>query len=214
MTTTKVKICGITNGADAAAAIEAGADALGFVFYPKSPRAITREAARDIIAGLPPFVTTVGVFVNGVADMVKDIKEFCRLDKLQLHGQEGPEYCAGFPGGVIKAVRIKDAGDIDRLKEYNDNRYNVRAFLLDAFVEGMPGGTGTTFDWSIAVEAKRYGRIILSGGLTPENVAEAVERVAPYAVDVSSGVELANGTGGVKDHGLVRRFIERVKGSR
>ena len=207
--TTKVKICGITNEADAAAAVEAGADALGFVFYPKSPRAITKEAARDIIAGLPPFVTTVGVFVNGVADMVKDIKEFCRLDKLQLHGQEGPEYCAGFPGGVIKAIRIKDAGDIDRLKEYN-----VGAFLLDAFVEGKPGGTGTTFDWSIAVEAKRYGRIILSGGLTPENVAEAVERVAPYAVDVSSGVELANGTGGVKDPVKIRRFIERVKGSR
>ncbi len=206
MMMTKVKICGITNSADAAAAVEAGADALGFVFYSKSPRAVTKEAARDIIAGLPPFVTTVGVFVNEVADMVKEIKEFCRLDKIQLHGEEGPEYCTKIPGGVIKAIRIKDTGDIDSLKEYN-----VSAFLLDAFVEGMPGGTGTTFDWSIAVEAKRYGRIILSGGLTPENVAEAVERVAPYAVDVSSGVER---TPGVKDPNKIRRFIERVKGSR
>ena len=209
--TTKVKICGITNEADAAAAVEAGADALGFVFYPKSPRAVTRETARDIIAGLPPFVTTVGVFVNEPLDMIKDIREFARLDKLQLHGEEGPEYCANLQGGVIKAVRVKGAEDLDSLKEYDDNRYNVGAFLLDAFVEGTPGGTGTTFDWSIAVEAKRYGRIILSGGLTPENVAEAVERVAPYAVDVSSGVER---TPGVKDQELVRRFIEGAKGPR
>ena len=208
---TKVKICGITNADDAAAALRAGADALGFVFYPKSPRAVTKEEARDIIARLPPFVTTVGVFVNTVVDMVKDIKEFCRLGVIQLHGEEGPEYCAEIPGTVIKAIRIKDLGDIGRLKEYDTEGNNVGAFLLDTFKEGTPGGTAETFDWSIAVEAKRCcERIILSGGLTPDNVAEAVARVAPYAVDVSSGVESAPG---IKDPGKLRRFIEGAKGS-
>jgi phosphoribosylanthranilate isomerase len=209
--TTKVKICGITNAKDAEAALRAGADALGFVFYPRSPRSVTKETARDIIAALPPFVTTVGIFVNEVVDMVKEIKEFCRLGVIQLHGEEGPEYCAEIPGTVIKAIRIKDGGDIERLREYDAEGNNVGAFLLDTFKEGTPGGTAKTFDWSIAVEAKRSGRIILSGGLTPENVTEAVARVAPYAVDVSSGVESAPG---IKDPGKLQRFIEGAKGSR
>lgn len=201
---TRVKICGITNERDAAAAIEAGADALGFVFYEKSPRCVTREVARDIIAGVPPFVTTVGVFVNEDADVIKGLREFARLDRVQLHGDETPEFCRGLGSGVIKALRIKGEEDILVLEEYD-----AQAFLLDAFVDGEPGGTGAGFDWAIAVEAKRYGRIILSGGLTPENVREAVKRVAPYAVDVSSGVELSPG---VKDPEKIRRFMEEAKG--
>ncbi len=203
---TRVKICGITSERDAAVAIEAGADALGFVFYGKSPRALTREAARDIIAKVPPFVTTVGVFVNEAADVIKGLREFVPLDRVQLHGDEDPEFCRGLGSGVIKALRIKGAEDILVLKDYN-----AAAFLLDAFVEGKPGGTATTFDWAIAIEAKRYGRIILSGGLTPENVAEAVKRAAPYAVDVSSGVESSPG---VKDPDKIRRFIEESMAAR
>ncbi len=201
---TRVKICGITSERDAAVAIEAGADALGFVFYEKSPRALTREAARDIIARVPPFITTVGVFVNEDADVIKGLREFAPLDRVQLHGDEDPEFSALLGPGVIKALRIKGAEDILVMKDYN-----VETFLLDAFVEATPGGTGTAFDWAIALEAKRYGRIILSGGLTPENVAEAVKRVSPYAVDVSSGVESSPG---VKDPDKIRRFMEQAKG--
>ncbi len=201
---TRVKICGITNERDVAVAIEAGADALGFVFYEKSPRFVTREVARDIIAGVPPFVTTVGVFVNETADVIKGLRDRVRLDRVQLHGDEDPEFARLLGPGVIKALRIKGAEDILVMKDYN-----ATAFLLDAFVDGKPGGTGAAFDWAIAVEAKRYGRVILSGGLTPGNVAEAVKRVAPYAVDVSSGVESSPG---VKDPDKIRRFIEEAKG--
>jgi phosphoribosylanthranilate isomerase len=201
---TRVKICGITSERDAASAIEAGADALGFVFYEKSPRFVTREIARDIIAKVPPFITTVGVFVNETADVIKGLREFVPLDRVQLHGDEDPEFSELLGPGVIKALRIKGEEDILVLKDYN-----ATAFLLDAFVDGKPGGTGATFDWAIALEAKRYGRIILSGGLTPENVAEAVVRAAPYAVDVSSGVESSPG---VKDPDKIRRFIEEAKG--
>jgi phosphoribosylanthranilate isomerase len=201
---TRVKICGITNKEDAASAIEAGADALGFVFYEKSPRFVTREIARDIIATVPPFVTTVGVFVNEAADVIKGLREFVPLDRVQLHGDETPEFSELLGSGVIKALRIKGEEDILVMKGYN-----VETFLLDAFVEATPGGTGVSFDWAIALEAKRYGRIILSGGLTPENVAEAVKRAAPYAVDVSSGVESSPG---VKDPDKIRRFIEEAKG--
>jgi phosphoribosylanthranilate isomerase len=201
---TRVKICGITSERDAASAIEAGADALGFVFYEKSPRFVTREIARDIIAKVPPFITTVGVFVNETADVIKGLREFVPLDRVQLHGDEPPEFSELLGPGVIKALRIKGEEDILVLKDYN-----ATAFLLDAFVDGKPGGTGATFDWAIALEAKRYGRIILSGGLTPENVAEAVVRAAPYAVDVSSGVESSPG---VKDPDKIRRFIEEAKG--
>jgi phosphoribosylanthranilate isomerase len=201
---TRVKICGITNAEDAAVAVEAGADALGFVFYEKSPRFVTREVARDIIAGIPPFVTTVGVFVNEAADVIKGLRDFVPLDRVQLHGDEDPEFSRLLGPGVIKALRIKGAEDILVMKDYN-----AATFLLDAFVDGIPGGTGAAFDWAIALEAKRYGRIILSGGLTPENVAEAVKRAAPYAVDVSSGVESSPG---VKDPDKIRRFIEEAKG--
>ncbi len=201
---TRVKICGITSVEDAVVAIEAGADALGFVFYAKSPRALTREAARDIIAKVPPFVTTVGVFVNEAADVIKGLRDLVPLDRVQLHGDETPEFSALLGPGVIKALRIKGEEDILVMKDYN-----VETFLLDAFVEATPGGTGATFDWAIALEAKRYGRIILSGGLTPENVAEAVKCAAPYAVDVSSGVESSPG---VKDPDKIRRFIEEAKG--
>ncbi len=200
----RVKICGITNSEDAQAAVESGADALGFVFA-KSPRQVTREQARDIIAELPPFVSPVGVFVDEKADTIKGICDFCGIHTVQLHGNESPLYLNDLKGyKIIKAFRIKDAVDLKHLANYKPH-----AFLLDSYVKGVMGGTGMTFNWEIAGKAHRYGAIILSGGLTPENVREAIRTVKPYAVDVSSGVEASPGR---KDKLLVKRFIANAKG--
>lgn len=203
-----VKICGITNVEDALAAVEAGADALGFVFYPPSPRYVAPERVRAIVDRLPPFVTTVGLFVDGSVQTINDIAARCGLDRLQLHGDESPEFCAMVERPVIKAFRIKAANSLVRLPDYK-----VSAYLLDAYVEGaLPGGTGASFAWELAVQAKPYGPLILAGGLTPENVETAIRQVSPYGVDVSTGVERAPG---LKDHAKVRRFIARAKrGSR
>ncbi len=198
----RVKICGITRAEDALKAIEFGADALGFIFYKNSPRYVSPEIVRDIIHCLPPFVTTVGVFVNEQPSVIEETIETTGIDVVQLHGEEPPEYCARWQK-VIKALRIKEMADLELL-----HRYRVSAYLLDTYSPDKPGGTGERFDWDIAVKANRLGTIILAGGLTPDNVIEAVEKVKPYAVDVSSGVEAEKG---IKDHDKLKRFIENAK---
>ena len=205
----KVKICGITNSEDALAACEYGADALGFIFYKKSPRFIELERVKDIIKDLPPFVTTVGVFVDEDADRISEIADAAKLDIIQLHGSEPPEFCNVFKRKIIKAFKIQGQGARGKGQENEIRRYTVSAYLLDTYKEGVEGGTGETFNWEIAKEAKGFGRIILAGGLTPQNVAEAVETVMPYGVDVSSGVEQKPGK---KDLQKVKNFIERAKG--
>jgi len=195
----RVKICGITNPEDALIAVEAGADALGFVFFRGSPRYISPDSAAAIIRLLPPFVQTVGLFVNEEAATVNEIADQCGLDLVQLHGKESPDYCADIHRRIIKAFRVKDLSSLDDM-----SNYHVAACLLDAWSPAAHGGTGTTFNWEIAARAAASHRIILAGGLTPDNVAGAVATVRPYAVDVSSGVESAPG---VKNGGLVRAFI-------
>ena len=200
---TRVKICGLTAAEDAAAAVEAGADALGFVFVPGTPRCISPERAAAIIAALPPLVSAVGVFVDQPLDEVAAITTACRLQAVQLHGNEPPAYCRRLSVPVIKAIRVRGPESLAALEGYP-----AQAFLLDAFVEGQPGGTGATFPWALAREATRHGRIILSGGLRPETVAEAVRTIRPFGVDVSSGVERRPG---LKDHEKVREFIVAVR---
>ena len=200
----KIKICGLTNLDDASAAIDFGADALGFVFFKKSPRNISPEKAAAIIAKLPVFTTTVGVFVNEPRQTIQEIIEETGIDVIQLHGDEPPESCR-LQRRVIKGIRVKSLESLEPLKSYQDL---VSAFLLDTFAPHMPGGTGQVFNWDIAIEAKNFGRIILAGGLTPENISEAIRRVNPYAVDVSSGVELEKGK---KDHQKMRLFIEKAR---
>ena len=201
----RVKICGITNTPDALAAVEAGADALGFMFYEPSPRHVSIPQAADIIRELPPFVMKVGVFVDASEDVVMRAIGDCGLNMLQFHGGETPEYCAQFGLMSMKAFRIRDAESLKPLATYPTD-----AWLLDAFVKDKPGGTGEQFNWDLAIEAKKLGRpIFLAGGLTPNNVAEAVKKVQPYGVDVSSGVEAERGK---KDHEKVREFIKAAKG--
>jgi phosphoribosylanthranilate isomerase len=200
---TRIKICGITTAGDAEGAVEAGADALGFVFVPGTPRYICPDRAASIIAALPPLVAAVGVFVDQPLEEVLATVRTCRLGAVQLHGAEPAAYAQHLPTRVIKAVRVRGAESLDALAGYP-----AQAFLLDAFVEGQPGGTGVAIPWAWAREAKRHGRIILSGGLRPETVAEAVRTVRPYGVDVSSGVERRPG---VKDAEKVREFIAAVR---
>jgi phosphoribosylanthranilate isomerase len=200
----KVKICGITNLPDALAAVEAGADALGFMFYEKSPRNISIRDAAEIIRQLPPLVIKVGVFVDAAEDLVMRAIGDCGLNTLQFHGHETPEYCTQFGLLAMKAFRIRDAESLNELRNYPTD-----AWLLDAYSADKLGGTGEKFNWDLAIEAKKFGRpIFLAGGLTPENVAEAVKKVHPYAVDVSSGVEAAPGK---KDHDKIRQFIQAAK---
>ncbi|MFO0794094.1 MAG: phosphoribosylanthranilate isomerase [Candidatus Brocadiaceae bacterium] len=199
----RVKICGITNQEDAQVGVDAGADALGFVFA-KSPRQVTKEQAWNIIQRLPPFVSPVGVFVDEQVDAIKEICGFSGIHTVQLHGNEPPEYINKLHNcKVIKAFRIRGEEDIRQLAQYKPH-----AFLLDSYVKGVMGGTGMTFNWELARQAQKYGPIILSGGLTPENVREAIRVVNPYAVDVSSGVEISPGK---KDKELVRSFIMNAK---
>lgn len=200
---TRVKICGITSLEDAAAAVEAGADALGFVFVPGTPRLIRPEAAARIVGEVPPFVTTVGVFVNQPLAELLRIAGRCRLQAAQLHGEEPAEYSRQIPVRVIKAIRVRGPADLRPMAAYP-----AHAFLLDAFVEGQMGGTGTCISWELARQAKGRVPIILSGGLRPETVGEAVRVVRPYAVDVSSGVEKSPGR---KDREKVREFIAAVR---
>ena len=200
----KVKICGITSVEDARAAVDAGADAIGLMFFERSPRNLTFKDAAKICLALPPFVTRVGVFVNSSEDFVREAIEFCGLTAVQFHGEESANYCARFDTDVIKAFRVRDAASLADLPSYQ-----TRAWLLDSFIIGKIGGTGVKFNWDLALKAKCHGRpIILAGGLTPENVNEAVAKVQPYGVDVSSGVESAPGK---KDPAKLRAFIAAAK---
>lgn len=199
-----VKICGITNATDALAAADAGANALGFMFYEPSPRHITIEAAAAIIRELPPFIVKTGVFVNPSEDLVMRAIGECGLNLLQFHGEEPPEFCTQFGLMSMKAFRVRDAESLKSLPAYATD-----AWLLDAYTAGKRGGTGETFNWDLALEAKKLGRpIFLAGGLTPENVSDAVRKVSPYGVDVSSGVEAAPGK---KDPDKLRKFIGAAK---
>lgn len=205
----KVKICGITVLDDALCATEAGADALGFVFWGPSPRCVEPDAVRLLGEMLAPFVWKVGVFVDQCAEAVKQTVEQARLDVVQLHGDESPEFCAMIRQHcrVFKAFRMKDESALVAMKDYD-----VDAFLLDAFTNDKPGGTGKTFDWELAVRAKGLGKpIILSGGLTAENAGEAIRKVQPYALDVNSGVE---STPGKKDHEKIRHFLKTIRSAR
>ena len=199
---TRIKICGITNFEDAEAAVNAGAHALGFVFYTKSPRYINPEMAAGIIENLGPFVTTVGVFVNETPEAVRDIVLRTGLDAVQLHDFDQSSDFNEIPGKIILSFRVGENFDLRVLDKYYGN-----AFLLDTYVPGIAGGTGKTFDWEIASQAAKKHTIILAGGLTPQNVEEAILKVNPYAVDVSSGVEAEPG---IKDHDLISSFIEKV----
>lgn len=188
------------------AAAEAGADALGFMFYAGSKRNITPGEAETIIRELPPFIARVGVFVDSDASFVRQSVAASGIDTLQFHGRETPEFCGQFGLKVLKAFRIRDRASLEECRHYD--RY---AWLLDSHVDGAIGGTGVPFDWDVAAEATRLSRhVILAGGLKVETVAEAVRRVRPYGVDVSSGVESAPGR---KDHGRLREFIAAARGA-
>jgi len=200
----RVKICGITRPADALAAACLGADAIGLVFYTGSPRAISIDRARDIVAVLPPFVSKVGLFVNARPEEINAALENVALDILQFHGDESPDQCRGYSKPYIKAVRMRKSVD---LESFPDRFSDAMAFLLDAHVAGIRGGTGQTFDWS-RIPAGLAKPIILAGGLTSENVAEAIRRVSPYAVDVSGGVESGKG---IKDPAKIAEFIREVR---
>lgn len=203
----KIKICGITNVEDAKMAVAAGADALGFVMYRKSPRFVEPAVVKAIVAGLPPFVLPVGVFVNEEPDLVRTLMDECGLALAQLHGDETAPYCQDLGRPVLKALRLKDRGTFLALAEFH-GRANVRGFLIDAFSNQAYGGTGQTVDWGLAQEVAQSMPVVLAGGLTPVNVAEAIARVRPYGVDVSSGVELSPGK---KDHEKVKDFIRAAR---
>lgn len=199
----RVKICGITNRRDAELAAEAGADALGFIFVPDTPRYVDSDTARRIIKDLSPWITPVGVFADHPIEEVEHLMHHCGFLTIQLHGLESPEYCRSLTGSVIKAFRVGGGQGLPDLQAYR-----VQAYLLDTFVEGRVGGTGKTFPLELATRAKAFGHVIVSGGLTPENVAQVIRKVGPYGVDVSSGVEMEPGR---KDPQKVRDFVARVR---
>ena len=206
----RIKMCGTTSLEDALAAVDAGVDALGFIFYEKSPRNIDSEDARLIIEQLPPFVDTVGVFVDRDREEVEEIIRYCRLGYAQLHGQESPKYCerlARFaaPCQVLKALRVGEHLRAEDIVPYSEH---VKGFLLDTYHKDMVGGTGKSFDWSIIERLALEKACILAGGLDVDNVAMAIETVHPYAVDVNSGVEKSPGQ---KDHDLIKAFVSKVR---
>ena len=201
----KVKICGITSASDALMAVAAGADAVGFNFFPPSPRYIEPARVAPICLALPPFVATVGVFVDAPVFRVRETMETCGLDYAQLHGHETPGKVARLGDlRVIKAIRVRNEGDLVKLE-----KYRVDGFLLDAYVPGRPGGTGRTLDWELVRRAASRARIILAGGLDPGNVVQAVRAARPYGVDVASGVEEEPGK---KSRELVNLFVRLAKG--
>lgn len=199
----KVKVCGITNLEDARLACGFGADALGFIFYKKSPRCVSSVAAKSIIDSLPPFVGTVGVFVNALLSEINQILKTVPIKLIQLHGDESWDYCRQIPLPVLKVFRVKNGFDLSIIK-----KYKTSGFLLDTYHDQSYGGTGKTFNWNIAKEAKKYGPIVVSGGLNSRNVRETVEFVHPYAVDVCSGVEAEPGK---KDSEKLKAFFQEVR---
>ncbi|MGY4523426.1 phosphoribosylanthranilate isomerase [Pseudomonas sp. TE21394] len=204
MSNVRSKICGITRIEDALAAAEAGADAIGLVFYARSPRAVDVRQARAIIAALPPFVTTVGLFVNATRCELNEILEAVPLDLLQFHGDETPQDCEGYQRPWIKALRVRPGDDLEAACQLYAG---ARGILLDTYVAGVPGGTGEAFDWSL-VPARLSKPVILAGGLSADNVGQAIAQVRPYAVDVSGGVEQAKG---IKDAAKIEAFLQAVK---
>ena len=202
---TEIKICGITRLKDALCAAACGADAVGFIFHPASPRYTTPEKARAIITDLPKRIATVGVFVNETTDIVEQTAEACGLDLIQLHGDESPAYCRHFPPErVIKAVSPETPEALRALEAYQ-----VRALLIDARDRNHYGGTGMQSDWTLAVKIRERRPLILAGGLYPGNIGEALAFVVPQAVDINSGCELAPG---IKDHDLMKRIIGMIRG--
>lgn len=200
---TKVKVCGITNSDDALMSAEMGASAVGFIFYPGSRRHVKPEIAAEIVPLLPSGIVKAGVFVNQERGFIADVMNSVGLDLAQIHGDETPQFCKGIPGIYMKAIRVRDAGSLKEI-----DRYDSEFVLLDTFADRSFGGTGTSFDWNLLREIDLKGkRLFLSGGLNPNNVAEAVGKVKPYAVDVCSGVEKKSG---IKDEAKLRRFIEEV----
>ena len=201
----EVKICGITNHEDAAMAVKLGAGALGFIFA-HSPRQVRPQKARKIISALPPFVTTVGIFVDEDPVLINEVKNDCGLDLVQLHGDESPDLCHRLMPYTIKALRIKDKASLRTGQAY---RGKVRALLLDTYSKDKAGGTGKTFDWQLAVDIKKLGiPVILAGGLGPSNIDDAIRTVRPYAVDVNSGVEVRPGR---KSHLLMEDLMKKVR---
>lgn len=206
---TRIKVCGITNIEDAKAAIDAGVDAIGFIFAENSPRYVSPEKVKEIVAALPPFINITGVFVDKDPVEIEEIIAYCGLNYVQLHGSEDGEYCsklaqAATPCKVIKAFRVGTATMAADFKPYEES---VKGFLLDTYVEGQEGGTGKPFNWSIIESLNLQLPVILAGGLTPENVAEAVRAVRPFAVDINSGVEIEPGK---KDIDKLRAAIANV----
>ncbi len=201
MSTVRIKICGITRLEDAQSAADHGADAIGFIFFEKSTRHITPQRAARISTSLPPLLGRVGVFVDASSSTILETIRECGLTAIQLHGSESPEFCQQFLLPVVKAFRIQNDASLALLPHYN-----TQAWLLDGFVSGQHGGNGICFDWDLALKAQALGRpLFLAGGLTPENATEAVQKVHPYALDVSSGVESAPG---IKDHAKIKAFID------
>ena len=205
MNSLKVKICGITEIEDALGAVKCGADALGFIFA-SSPRRISMKQARRIIDAIPPFIKTVGVFVNQEAAAIRAHINYCGLDLVQLHGDEPPQFCRALMPRAVKAFRIRDASSLPMCAGY---QASVRALLLDAYAKDKAGGTGQTFDWQLAVQIKQTGiPVILSGGLGPSNIEAAIRVVKPYAVDVNSGVEKHPGK---KGYDLMQRLMDKIR---
>ena len=203
----KIKICGITNPIDALQAVDAGADALGFVFYKHSPRHVSPNVVKSIVVDLPPFVLPIGVFVNEESGKVRTIMHDCGLALAQIHGDESAGYCEALGRPVLRGIQLRDHNTLVAMAEYK-GRARVRGFVLDAFSAGAYGGTGHTADWTLAAKAARSFSCLLAGGLTPGNVRDAIQTVRPYGVDVSSGVEAAPGK---KDPAKVKAFIRAVQ---
>lgn len=206
MTSVRVKICGITRTEDALSAVRLGAHAVGFVFWPKSSRYIAPDSVREIVSALPPFVTTVGVYVDPTSAWVEETSVKGRLSLLQFHGDESPEFCEQFCLPYIKAIRVRE--DLD-LVQYASCYHQASGMLLDTYTAGMPGGTGHVFDWKL-IPQQFPMPLILSGGLNPDNVSQAIKQTRPWAVDVSSGVEAAKG---IKDRQKISAFMQGVRTS-
>jgi len=203
---TRVKICGITSVEDAIQAVEAGADAIGLVFYPSSPRAVSVEQAASIVQSLPAFVASVALFVDAAPEVVQNVIDVVKPDLLQFHGDESPEYCQGFACNYIKAVRVKSDTN---LIQYTEHYALAKGLLLDTYTKGVPGGTGQVFDWHLIPKDLPLP-VILAGGLNADNISTAIKLVNPFGVDVSGGVER---TKGVKDPGKINKFVQQVNQS-
>ncbi len=203
MRRTRIKICGITRAEDADAAVEAGADALGLVFYPPSPRAVDVAQAVDAVGNVPAFVSVTALFVNPTVEEVQRVLDSVRIDFIQFHGDEDDDFCRQFKRPYIKALRVRQASDVVA----SCMRFpGALAILLDSYKPGVPGGTGETFDWSLIPETPPKP-IILAGGLEPDNVASAITQIRPFAVDISGGVEASKG---IKDHRKIEEFVNEV----